>query len=348
MTDRSTLFTRRVGVIALGLAVTAVLLWWVLRGVDLAEVWAAFLTADHRWLAVSVLAVVGTVAVRALRWHLLLIAAVPRASLRSTALATMLGQGANNALPAHGGELARAVAIARLDRISGATALGSIGVERALDLVTVATMLVAAVLARPLSSGASASPVRILLIAVGTVAVLVGLLLVATRQAARIAAVASAAAVKLLGHRAGARLGAGITAGLAGMTVIDTRRRLAQATAMSVLLWLLNAMALLCGMVAFDIQAPASAAFVLQAVLVVGIILPAAPGFFGPFEAAAVLALGWYGVSSQEAVGYILPLHIVAYFVPVLTMGTIAWILTGVRLTDVAGQPPPEPAGTPR
>lgn len=346
MTGSSSPFTRRAGVVALGLAVTAVLLWWVLRGVHLTDVWRAFLDADHAWLAVSVLAVVGTVAARALRWHMLLVAAVPHASLRSTALATMLGQGANNALPAHGGELARAVAIARLDRVSGATALGSIGVERALDVVTVATMLVAAVLARPLSSGASTSPLRILLIAVGTVGVIVALLLVATRHATRIAAFSSAAAVKLLGDRAGSRVGAGITAGLAGIRVIDTPRRLVQATAMSVLLWLLNALALLCGLFAFDVQAPASAAFVLQAVLVVGIILPAAPGFFGPFEAAAVLALGWYGVSSQEAIGYILPLHIVAYFVPVLTLGTIAWILTGVRLADMAGQPPAEAAGT--
>ncbi|MBW3606680.1 MAG: flippase-like domain-containing protein, partial [Actinobacteria bacterium] len=216
MTHRSTLFTRRAGIITLGLVVTAVLLWWVLRGVNLHQVWAAFLTADHRWLAVSVLAVIGTVATRALRWHMLLVAAVPRTSLRSTVLATMLGQGANNALPAHGGELARAVAIARLDRISGATALGSIGVERALDLVTVASMLVAAVLARPLSSGASTSPVRILLIALGAGDVVVALLALATRQAARLASVSSAVAVKVLGDRAGTRLGAGISAGLAG------------------------------------------------------------------------------------------------------------------------------------
>jgi glycosyltransferase 2 family protein len=329
---------RNAGLVIAGFAVTGLLLWWTLRDVELQDVWASFLGADARWLAAGVVAVLCTVGLRSARWHVLLTASAPQVTLRGSTIATMVGQGANNTLPAHAGEFARAFAIARLDGINGVTALGSLAADRLMDLVTVTAMLVATMVLRPPTTAQSTSATGAAAIAVIAVSGAAIATFALARYGHVVGALVERPAVAVLGRDTGGRVASACRALLGGLSSINDPATLARAIVLSAALWLVNAGALACGLLAFGVGAPLSAAFVLQAVIVAAIVLPAAPGFFGPFEAAASLALGWYGISSQEAATFILPFHLVAYFVPVLGLGALGWTLTGLSVTEMTSR----------
>ena len=63
--------------------------------------------------------------------------------------------------------------------------------------------------------------------------------------------------------------------------------------------------------------------------------LPSAPGFWGLWEAGGVFGLLIFGVSAKEAAGFTVVNH-VFQMVPVIVVGLISAIITGVSLVRVA------------
>jgi uncharacterized membrane protein YbhN (UPF0104 family) len=91
--------------------------------------------------------------------------------------------------------------------------------------------------------------------------------------------------------------------------------------AWSVTHWLIGAMALYVGMLAFGISGPGYlGAIFLQAVNAFVVAIPSSPGFFGPFEASVRLALGAFAVPAGQAVSFAAAFHIGA-FTPVTLLG---------------------------
>jgi len=95
----------------------------------------------------------------------------------------------------------------------------------------------------------------------------------------------------------------------------------------SLVLWLMNALALYVGFAAFDIRVSYVGALLLQGLLVLGIAIPSTPGFFGPFEAVIVAVLALYGVTNDVAFSYAIAYHITS-FLPITLLGL--WSLTRV------------------
>jgi uncharacterized membrane protein YbhN (UPF0104 family) len=120
------------------------------RRVDLAALGRALAEANWWWFAAAVAVLVFAIVVRAWRWQLLL-APIERVALAPLFSATMIGYFGNGVLPLRLGELMRAVAIGRRGgRVDVSTALGSIAVERLLD---VASAMAVAALVVPISGG---------------------------------------------------------------------------------------------------------------------------------------------------------------------------------------------------
>ena len=133
--------------IIVGIAVSAIFLALLLVSVDRGEVVDAIADANPWWFLAATPVYVLAIWVRAMRWRLIL---RPHLALKRTDAASLvvIGNAANNVLPARTGELVRALLVQRSYGGSGATALGSIVVERALDgLVLAAFLIVTIVLA---------------------------------------------------------------------------------------------------------------------------------------------------------------------------------------------------------
>ena len=97
---------RGFGRAVIGIGISIVALFLVVRSVDLAATWNTIITAQPQWIVVMVAFMILDIGLRALRWRVLLrpVADVP---FRHTLPANLVGYLANNILPARLGELVR-------------------------------------------------------------------------------------------------------------------------------------------------------------------------------------------------------------------------------------------------
>jgi len=128
--------------------VAGVLLWLALRGVDLSSISSALSTANYWWLPLLILVTLLSHVARALRWALFLDVTSDRSGRapgapvsRSTAfISVMVGYMANYAGPRLG-EVIRTANVAREESRSFSTVLGTVVIERILDMVTFGCLL---------------------------------------------------------------------------------------------------------------------------------------------------------------------------------------------------------------
>ena len=160
-----------------GGAISIVALWFVLRGVDLARTGDLLRSADLRWVAFAAALLTLDLSFRALRWQRLL---RPIAAVRYLPMFgyLLIGYLANNVLPARLGELVRVHYLGDREGISRASALGTVVVERVVDLVAVVAIAsvsllilsVRGVVASAVLVGAGVAGLFLAMLAIGIVA----------------------------------------------------------------------------------------------------------------------------------------------------------------------------------
>jgi len=307
----------------LGIVISALLIWWVLRGVELSEVWAE--VRDARWgllLAAVAVATSGFV-LRALRWKLLLHPMRPGTRFRTRFAAVNIGFAANNLLPARVGEFARAWAISRLEPVSVTGAIGSLVVERFLDGVAVFSLMLIALLhpsfPRDVTVGGQplGNLVTTIVVLLGGLLAVLFCLLAFPRLFLRLAE----GIARLLPDRAAALLVDGLRSFIEGLASLRDPKLLAGALAWSFGFWAWNAVSFWLAFHAFGIDQGYATALFVQGVIAIGVAIPSAPGFFGTFHAAAVVGLHEvYGVATGATLAFAFGYHL-GGFIPVTLMG---------------------------
>lgn len=306
-----------------GFALSAFLIWFTLRGTDLAEVWQAIRGADFLLLAASVFVATSGFFWRAVRWKVLLHPVVPDTRLRDRWAAVNIGFMANNLLPARVGEFARVYSFSRLDpRVGIGAALGSLVMERLLDGVVLAGFLVGTVM-MPSFPEVTLGPrftalLQSAVILLGGVGVLIIVLLLFPTRVVRLG---ERVARRFLPEGAAQRVAEGLEAFLQALGVARDPVLLARALAWSVFFWFWHGLSFWLGMLAFDVDAGLVAAFFTEAVVGFGVALPAAPGFFGTFHASAAFALETvYRVGEIPTLAFAYGYHL-GGFIPVTLIG---------------------------
>ena len=137
-----------------GILLSAVILWWTLRGVSLHTVWDILSQSSIGLFALAT--VVGTCIfpLRARRWRTILepvAGIIPFGPLwRSTALGMMV----SNVFPMRAGELARAYSLTReVPRVALTTSIGSLAVDRIFDAIILLALMFSAMLDPAFPSG---------------------------------------------------------------------------------------------------------------------------------------------------------------------------------------------------
>jgi glycosyltransferase 2 family protein len=324
---------------ALGVLISILLVGWVLRGADPREVWAVLRGAD--WLLLLLAIAIGTSGflVRAIRWQVFLYPLSAETRIRNCFAAVCIGFGANNLLPARVGELARAWAIARLERISATGAVASLVVERFLDLVVVFLLMAVAILHPSLPTDATVAGRSVATLTTGILAIIgvlvVGLTLLVTlpRQVLTVMRLCSG----LLPDRAAQALLEGSRTFLEGLAALRDLRLLALGAAWSFAFWVWTAFSFWLTMQAVGIELGFAAALLVQGIIVLGVAVPSAPGFFGTFHAAAVVALSEvYGVGQTAALAFAFGYHLGMFF-PVTLLGLWYAGRMGLTIRDLGG-----------
>jgi uncharacterized protein (TIRG00374 family) len=125
---------------AAGIVLGAVFLWLATRHIDPHETEKALLEMDLKWLAAGVASYLAAIALRCLRWGIL-VRATGSVKWRHCAEALITGFAANYVLPGRVGELFRADYARRVFNMSRFTALGTIVVERVCDGIVLVVAL---------------------------------------------------------------------------------------------------------------------------------------------------------------------------------------------------------------
>jgi|KBSMisStaDraftv2_1062788.scaffolds.fasta_scaffold309420_2 uncharacterized protein (TIRG00374 family) len=315
----------------IGAAISVVSILLVLRSVDLAETADALRNADWRWVIVLVFFLCADIGFRALRWQRLLapIAPVPYSH---TLQYLLVGYLANNILPARLGELVRAHYAGDREGISRSTTLGTIVVERVVDVVVCVAIASVAILVLSVRGiVASAVLVGIAFAGLLTAVIAVGIAAHRLPGAERIAAYAERYPRV---REAAARL-------RDGLKVAGRPRTLLEALLISGLAWSASILGFAAAGQAIGVQMTLGQAALMASGVALASAIPAGPANLGTFELAAVTIGQAVGISDSDAFAIALIAH-----VGILLVTSVGGLVSLARL----GMPwrlPETPASSP-
>ncbi|HME69904.1 MAG TPA: lysylphosphatidylglycerol synthase transmembrane domain-containing protein [Myxococcota bacterium] len=366
-------------IVWVGVAVTALSVWYTLRGVPLGEV--ALHVRRANWLVLLAGAVPSNLLglyLRALRWRHLTDPIRPIAT-GPLFRATSIGFMANNIYPARAGEFLRAWYLSRETGADAAAILATVILERVIDSATFLPILagVAAIVgtSSPALRKAFAVGVPILIVA----ALLPFLLVLALRLAPnfvirlwRVVCERLAAALqlapdfvnrlwqvvsgRLLPGRVAARGEELLRRFADGLGSLSGGTHLLWIAVHSFLIWMVvSIVPFYVGLYAVGIDLGSTtrnleASYAMLAFVGLAVALPSVPGFFGLYHGACTMALAIFGVPKDQAVALGTVVHL-TFWASVNLVGLLALRSghTSLHVLEEAAaesrEPDPEPAG---
>ena len=303
--------------LALGLVLGAVLLWVLVRSPGWPALWNSIRKARLAWVTVAILSVLLTTASKAARWSILFPQG-QRPGMLALARSLVIGQLTNALLLARLGGLTRAYVLERTTATGAGIALGTIAVEKALDILfLLATVLLVT------SFGLFPAVWNMTFLALSGAGLLC-MLLVLLWPEQRLQAW-----LDRLGERFSGRLSVWLLGYvrqiLSGLRALRSWRQRILAVAWSLWIWVLAASTNYLLFRAFDLHLPVGGAFLLLAVLHAGVAPPSTPGRVGVFHALVVLTLTSQGIDQGHSLACGTVLHAVVYG-PQLVLGLAAGV----------------------
>ena len=282
-----------------GVAVSIVALLLVIRGVDLQATANVLRSADFRWIGLGAVFACGDLAFRGLRWQRL-VHPIKAVSYLPMLGYLLIGYLMNNVLPARLGELVRSHYLGDREGISRASALGTVVVERIVDLVAVVgiasvsllVLSVRGVVASAVLVGAAVAGLFLLALALGIVA---HRLPGADRARA---AVERWPQVRELASRL-----------QGGLAVAGRPRTLAEALGVSAVAWTVAILAWAAVGQSIGVELSMAQAALLASGVALASAVPAGPSNLGTFELAAVQIGKAIGVPADSAFALGLIVH---------------------------------------
>lgn len=322
----------------LGIMLSVGLLWWAFKDENFGEIVQELKLADPLWFVAAVAVATFVFWPRAWRWRTLLEPVYRGTTFRSRFAATTIGFMGNNLLPARIGEFARVFALSRMERVPIVTGLGSLVIERLFDAVFVVGLLFFALTLPGVPDlgalrGGNLTAVAHTLAGLIAIAFVLGTLLVLFPK--RSVTFFEDKIARWLPHGIRRPLVDALEAFLSGLAILRSPKLFTLATIQSAGLWIVNALGFWLGFKAFGIDVPFSGALLLQSVVALAVSVPSGPGFFGLFEAGALVVLHeLYAIEKDKVLGYALGFHL-GGFVPVTLIGLFYTWRLGISLREV-------------
>jgi len=301
----------------IGVAISAVLLWYALKGLHLPEVWEHLRTARYGWLAPGVLVYFFGVWARTWRWHYML-RPFKSVSLWRLFPVVCIGYAGNNIYPARAGEVIRSYVLKQTEGIAMSGSLATVLVERIFDGLV---MLMFVFIALPFAENIP-SVYRVWVVAFSLlfgIALVLFVLVAAYPQIARRAY--DVFERYLIPARFRPQLGGMVDRFLFGLSSLNNRRDVFMIFVTSIIIWLAETMKYWFVMHAFDFEVSFMVLMLMNGIVNLFTTLPAAPGYIGTFDAPGIKVLEIVGgVNGEVAAAYTLVLH-AALWLPITLLG---------------------------
>jgi len=325
-----------------GLAISLVCLVLALRQVDFAGVVSALGQVNGWLLLLAVLSVLATFWAKAMRWQMLFHPSSRPPFMRAFSTQS-IGMLLNTFAPARLGDLARAYLMGEAQGISKVYVLGTVVVEKFIDLIFLLLALLLLLSQTILPGWIKDSYQRL------GIGILVGLVVITLLawKGERLIDLGARVIGRLPGAWAG-WLAQHLHLGLQSLDVFRQPGQLTWVMFWSLMSWLLAASTNALVFAAMDLRLSAWTALLLLVVLQAGVAVPSSPGRIGVFHYLTLLTLLFFGVDRTAALSCGVILHLVVVG-PIATVGAIAlwwekitWetlLRASARLSNLARRP---------
>ena len=277
---------------------------------------------DWKWVAIGMGFDVLSYGVQALRWKWLL-SPFGKVKLTHTIRAVYAGLFANLVFPLRPGELLRSYIVSDAEDIRLGRVLGSVGVERLVDLViaTASLAVVSLLVDLPQRFRRVADTLGIItLVLLGIVVVIIYYLEVKLSQNPE--------------YYTGRRMPGKLMRALLGLHAMGTAPTFYAAVFASLLMPACQVLGLWAMMKAYNLQLPFLAAIVVLLIINLGVSLPNAPANFGSYQLFCVLGLSVFNVETPTAKGFSF-FAFLALTIPFIFLGFVGLVRSGLSLKSM-------------
>jgi glycosyltransferase 2 family protein len=323
----------------LGVFISAIFLYFVLRKLDWVSFWLSLKTANYWWIIPGVTVYFVAVWARAWRWHYLL---KPIKAIKTRVMfpITCIGYMGNNIYPARAGEVLRAVVLKRREGVPISASLATIIVERIFDGVVMLAFVF--VNLTKLATLANVSvPVGSWNVTIQDLAVWGSVAFFGALVIFLLAAMFPGVTSKLgqwfidrmLPVRIREKTSGIMNKFLDGLASLRSPANVLMVFLTSVVIWLLETVKYWFVMHAFGFSVSFFTLMLMNGVVNLATTIPAAPGYLGTFDAPGIAVLQADGIAQAVATGYTLVLHL-ALWVPITVLGAYYMAKEGIKWSD--------------
>lgn len=317
----------------LGIAISAFFLYLAFRGINYAELWQALQRAQIGWLVPGLVIYFLGMLARAWRWQYLL-NPLKKSSISTLFQTLMIGYMGNNIFPLRMGEVLRAVVLKRRDDISISGCLGTIVVEKIFDAVVVVGFVLLNLGQLTQLPGRGAMAWIGSLATWAAAAFLVGLgffiwIAVRPKPAQLFLRWVIRTIIPERWRESAVKISDKF---LDGFISLSSPKDALMIFLTSILVWLLETGLYWSVSRTMGLGLNFNQLMLLNGVVNMVLLIPAAPGGLGTFDAAGRAVLEAFAIPSEPALGYTLILRI-AIWAPITLLGIIYFIREGLKWT---------------
>lgn len=318
----------------LGLIISAIFLWLAFRKVDFPLVWQQLRTANLAYVALGIVAYFLALFIRTWRWKVLLLP-MKRISLLRLFPVLSAGYMANNIYPARAGDLLRTVLLRKKEEVPISASLATIIVEHLFDGIAILA-LVLLNLGQLTNFAPNSQWVGIIETSAFWVGLIFGLILLVFVSMVLLPEKMHRFTTWVINHLVPAKLqepvGGIIEKFTVGLRVLRSPLQSLLVMLQSVMIWVVEAGLYWGVMKAMGLQLSFQSLLMVVGIVNLVLLVPAAPGGLGTFDAATKSMMELFGVSPENALSYALLLR-VALWLPVTLVGAFFFVKEGFGLT---------------
>jgi glycosyltransferase 2 family protein len=320
------------------LIISGAFIAYAVRGIDFAQVLVELKMTKYGYVIPSVLIFVAFQYLRAWRFKYL---AKPIADMSFSSLVRISNIGVMSVLllPVRLGEFVRPYLMRREYGASMTASLGAVAAERVIDglVVTLGFFAVTRsgiVIPDEMSNAGLAA----FLVFFSAATVLAVVLIGHEKGATLLRQIFG-----VFSHRLADKIVGMLTAFAGGLQALRSPRALVLYVAWTLFYWLLQGIQNWTLFMAMGIELPLIASYILVALTVIALMLPAGPGFIGPIQAAMVWGLGLFAVDKEKAFAFSILTHALSAAIQIV-FGLVSLLTSHLSITSIVDESQKEAA----
>ena len=306
--------------IILPILISCFFLYFAGRNLDFVKAGRVFCHINYLYLFIGFLATVIAFVIRVIRWQSML-SSTKNIGMRRLTSSFLIGLMVNNILPARIGELARAYILGEKENVSKSLVFATIILERILDTLSVFAFLACLLFYLPIPENIKKTGLFIFGVCF---LILIFLFLLKTHKAWTIKKV----------EKISLKLSKILENFSEGLSALDSKRRFLLLIFYSILSWFIAGFSIHLLLLSIGISLGLHIAYFVLVMTVIGVMIPAAPGYIGTFHYFCILALQIAGQEKEVAASFSILLYLVN-FIPTTLAGIACLFFEGLSLSKI-------------